>query len=111
MEGSGLVLLGMSVPCVLCRVSAMPSRSRRFLRSSWSRWVTKTDSAILLVAMKPVYLPLLRVRAVNSEVSWYASCHGKMSKVGSPATPAFRDHWVGWIVRYSWWPCKVLESQ
>ena len=106
-----VVLLGMSVPCLVWRVSAMPSRSRRFSRSSWRRWVTKTDSAILLVAMKPVYLPLLRVRAVNSEVPWYASCHGKMSKVGSPATPAFRDHCVGWIVRYSWWPCRVLESQ
>ena len=37
--------------------------------------------------------------------------HGKISKVGSPATPAFRDHCVCWIVRYSWWPCRVLESQ
>ena len=62
-------------------------------------------------AMKPVYLPLLSVRAVNSEVPCYANCHGKTSKVGSPATPAFRDHWVGWIVRCSWWPCRVLESQ
>ena len=73
----------------------MPSKSRRFSRSSCRKWVTNTDSAILLVAMKPVYFPLLRVRAVNSEVPWYASCHGKMSNVGSPATPAFRDHCVG----------------
>ena len=63
-----VVLLGMSVPCFVWRVSAMPSKSRRFSRSSWRKWVTNTDSAILLVAMKPVYLPLLRVRAVNSEV-------------------------------------------
>ena len=34
------------------------------------KWVTKTDSAMLLVAIKPVYLPLLSVRAVNSEVPW-----------------------------------------
>ena len=71
----------------------MPSRSRRFSRSSWRRWVTKTDSAILLVAMKPVYLPLLRVRAVNSEVPWYAKlpwedvkgrkpCHSCFPRVG-----------------------------
>ena len=94
-----VVLLGMSVPCLVWRVSAMPSKSRRFSRSSWRRWVTKTDSAIFLVAIKPVYFPLLRVRAVNSAVPWYASCQGKMSKVGSPATPALRDHCVGWIVR------------
>ena len=48
----------------------MPSRSRRFSRSCWRKWVTKTDFAMLLVAMKPVNLPLLRVRAVNSEVPW-----------------------------------------
>ena len=48
----------------------MPSRSRRFSRSCWRKWVTKTDSAMLLVAIKPVNLPLLRVRAVNSEVPW-----------------------------------------
>ena len=94
-----VVLLGMSVPCWVCRVSAMPSKSRRLSRSSWRRWVTKTDSAILLVAIKPVYFPLLRVRAVYSAVPWYASCQGKMSKVGSPATPALRDHCVGCIVR------------
>ena len=61
--------------------------------------MTKTDSATLRVAMKPVYFPWLRVRAVYSAVPWYASCQGKMSKVGRPATPAFRDHWVGCIVR------------
>ena len=94
-----VVLLGMSVPCLVWRVSAMPSKLRRFSRSSWRRWVTNTDSAILLVAIKPVYFPLLRVRAVNSAVPWYANCQGKMSKVGSPATPALRDHCVGWIVR------------
>ena len=94
-----VVLLGMSVPCLVWRVSAMPSSSRRFSRSSWRRWVTKTGSATLLVAITPVYFPLLRVRAVYSAVPWYASCQGKMSKVGSPATPALRDHCVGWIVR------------
>ena len=41
------------------------------------------DSATLLVAMKPVYFPWLRVRAVYSAVPWYASCQGKMSNVGS----------------------------
>ena len=48
----------------------MPSRSRRCSRSCWRKRVTKTDSAVLLVAMKPVNLPLLSVRAVNSEVPW-----------------------------------------
>ena len=36
---------------------------------------------------------------LSRAVPWYASCQGKMSKVGRPATPAFRDHWVGCIVR------------
>ena len=106
-----VVLLGMSVPCLVWRVSAMPSRSRRFSRISWRRCVTKTDSATLLVAMKPVYFPWLRVRAVYSAVPWYASCQGKMSNVGRPATPALRDHWVGCIARKSWWPWSVLTSQ
>ena len=70
-----------------------------FSRISWRRCVTKTDSATLRVAMKPVYFPWLRVRAVYLAVPWYASCQGKMSKVGRPATPALRDHWVGCIVR------------
>ena len=52
------------------RVSATPSRSRRFSLISWRRCVTKTDSATLLAAMNPVYFPWLRVRAVNSEVLW-----------------------------------------
>ena len=65
-----VVLLGTSVPCLVWRVSATPSRSRRFSLISWRRCVTKTDSATLLAAMNPVYFPWLRVRAVNSEVLW-----------------------------------------
>ena len=52
-----VVLPGMSLPCEAWRVSAMASRSRRFSRISWRRCVTKTDSATLLVAMKPQYFP------------------------------------------------------
>ena len=47
-----VVLLGTSVPSSLLS------------RISWSKWVVKTDSAILRVGMRPQYFPWLRVLAV-----------------------------------------------
>ena len=63
--------------------------------------VVKTDSAMLLVGMRPQNFPWLSVRAVQSAVPWHARSQGKTSNVGKPAMPTRRDHSVGWMVRWS----------
>ena len=58
--------------CALLGVEGLRDavKVKALLTELLEKWVTKTDSAMLLVAIKPVYLPLLSVRAVNSEVPW-----------------------------------------
>ena len=52
-----VVLLGMVVPAFVRMASAMASRSNRLSRISCRRWVVNTDSATLLVGMRPQNFP------------------------------------------------------
>ena len=57
-ESPGLCcFVGGGGPALVRMASAIASKSRRLSRISCRRWVVKTDSATLLVGMRPQNLP------------------------------------------------------